>query len=178
MNMQNLSKSTLIVLVGFMGSGKSTIGKHLADGLGYAFIDTDEVIESAQKLSIPNIFEKYGEDYFRELEHQTIKELLSSTNKVVATGGGLPVFHDNMILLNENSFTIYIKADTDTLSSRLMLNSGRPLIAGKTIEDLKNYIENVIKIRERYYSKAYLTVNGNATVVEVLEEIHQAIANL
>jgi shikimate kinase len=99
-----------IFLIGMMGSGKSTVGRNLARQLSYSFIDTDSLIEKNQSLNIPEIFAKYGEDRFRELEKETLNFILESDHQVIATGGGLPCYHNNIILMKENGICIYFQA--------------------------------------------------------------------
>lgn len=175
MNNQNLDQFTLIALVGFMGSGKSTVGKLLAESLDYAFIDTDEEIAKAENQTISDIFENQGEAHFRELEHQLIKKMLHSTKIVISTGGGLPIYHDNMTLLNANCVTIYLKVSTNSLINRLRKHSNRPLVADKSIEEMKEYIDKTLHFREKFYLQAQCIVDGNAKVQKVIEEIRNKV---
>ena len=99
---------TRIILVGFPGSGKSTIAKKIANRLHYQFVDMDHLFESKYKLSIPDFFKKYGEEVFRKSEHVLLKEVIQQEKVVISTGGGTPCFHGNMELIMENGFSIYI----------------------------------------------------------------------
>src|SRR6188768_135637 len=98
----------LIFLIGLPGSGKTTLGKQLAERLGYAFVDTDEEIVKREGRSIPDIFTQDGEDKFRLMEKEVLEELVGKTNTVVSTGGGLPCFHQNMFMIRNKGMAIYL----------------------------------------------------------------------
>lgn len=150
-----------IFLVGFMGSGKTTIGRKLSQRLGFTFIDQDDLIEETAGMTIPEIFSKEGEDGFRNREHQAIKELLSRDNVVVATGGGAPCFFNNMQLYNQNGITIYLKMPPAALASRLKDSATeRPLIKNKSESELISYIQNTLEERKPYYEQATYTIKG------------------
>ena len=117
-----------IVLIGYMGAGKTTVGKALAKKLGYEFIDTDLYIEAQEGMTIPDIFEKKGEAYFRTLETNVIKELREKTHCVIATGGGLPLRKENSDLLKEVGTVYYLMADADTTYARVKHCTNRPLL--------------------------------------------------
>jgi shikimate kinase len=158
-----------------MGSGKSTIGKLLAERLAYDFIDTDVLIESSENRYIFEIFNSDGEEYFRQIEHLTILNLLQSTHTVIATGGGLPCYHGNIDIMNDLATTIYLEVSTNDLVSRLITHSHRPLVYGKSEKELYDFIEKTIAIREEYYTKADYTVNANIPTNLVLKEILEII---
>jgi shikimate kinase len=121
-----------IFLIGFMGSGKSSMGAAISSDLGLRFIDLDKAIESKFGKDIPAIFATDGEKHFRELEQQTLQELLEEDDYVMACGGGTPCFFDNMDRMNEAGVTIYLKMSTDVLADRLQTETEtRPLLAGK-----------------------------------------------
>lgn len=150
-----------IVLVGFPGSGKSTVGKRLAAQLGLNFVDLDRKIEEKYKLSIPDFFAKYGEIPFRQCEYYLLNEVLTMDHCVISVGGGAPCYCDAMDLIVENSVSVYIKMSVKSLHSRLLQSvSRRPLIAGKTSSELMSYIEDVLPDREKYYQRASLCVKG------------------
>ncbi len=161
-----------IYLIGFMGSGKSTIGKLLAEKLGYRFVDTDEEIVKDTNLSIPEIFEKYGESYFRELETKKIKELSQMSNLIVATGGGLPVNPENMNIMRNSGKVIWLNIDFDTFLFRTKGDNNRPLLK----EDLKKLKER-FEYRKNFYSKADIVVDANKSVDEVLNIILEKLKN-
>jgi len=155
-----------IYLIGFMGSGKSTIGKLLAERLGYKYIDTDEEIEKETGLKISEIFEKYGEKYFRELEKKKIKELSEQSELVVSTGGGLPANNENMEVMKKTGEVIWLKIDFETFLSRTDGDPNRPLLK----EDI-NKLKDRFNGRKRFYSQADIVIDGNKPVEEVLEDI-------
>ena len=159
-----------IYLIGFMGSGKTTIGKPLANRLGYQFIDQDTVIEKRFGMTITEIFAKIGEPKFREAEHDVLSELSEMDNVVIATGGGCPCFFNNMELMNQHGLSIYLKGDSKTLASRLKDSHGtRPLIKDKTETELIQYITDKLHEREPFYSQAKQTVQAiNLKVEDIL----------
>ncbi|NTW33750.1 MAG: shikimate kinase [Bacteroidetes bacterium] len=142
-----------IFLIGFMGSGKSSLGKDLSNKLGFAFIDLDDAIEKKSGKTISNIFNEEGEKYFRNIEHECLKDVILTDNVVVATGGGTPCFCNNMELINLYGISLYIKLNTGILTSRLYLNkSNRPLINSfSKKEDLQKYIEKNLNEREKFF---------------------------
>lgn len=151
---QSINKSSTIILVGFMGSGKTTFGRNLAEKLNYKFIDTDKEIETLVGMSISTIFEKKGEAYFRQLEREYIKQL-KVQNVVIATGGGLPCFYDNMNYLNKIGVTVYLKYSVEELFERLKNETvSRPLLKEKSDTELFEFVEGLLKSRESYYLKA------------------------
>ena len=159
-----------IYLIGFMGSGKTTIGKPLAKRLGYQFIDQDDVIEKRFGMTITEVFASVGETKFRETEHDILSELSQLNNVVIATGGGCPCFFDNMELMNQHGFTIYLKGDPKTLVHRLKDSHGtRPLIKGKTEAELMQYVTDKLLEREGLYSLAKSTIQSlNLKVEDIL----------
>lgn len=150
----------VIILIGYMGSGKTTFGRKIAKQLKYDFIDADDAIESACNLKIPEIFSQFGESYFRELESQLIERLKDHRNVVFSTGGGMPCFGQNMQRLNELGITIYLKRPVSELVHRLMnAKKPRPLIAGKSEVELYQFIEKTLIEREVFYNQAQLIFN-------------------
>ena len=164
-----------IALIGMMGSGKSTIAKLLANRLkDFSFVDTDEEIIKSQKISINEIFEKYGEKTFRTIETEQLKEILKKDNQVIATGGGIVISEDNLNLLLNNSVLIYLKAEPEELYKRVKNNKERPLLNDCNI---KEKIINLLGQREEKYKKAHFTIDTtNKTpdiiVKEILEKIY------
>lgn len=159
-----------IVLVGFMGSGKTTLGKRLASKLKHPFIDLDAEIESVTKRTIPEIFEEDGETIFREIERDTLKDLLTRNEYVIATGGGAPCYSNNMELINEYADSIYLKISPKVLAGRLISSkTERPLIKGKTQEELIEFIETKLEEREVFYNQSKHSISGfNLNVDDVL----------
>jgi shikimate kinase len=145
----------LIFLIGFMGSGKSYIGKRLAEQIAYDFIDLDTYIVDSEKLTINDIFQKEGEHAFRSKENSCLKTLLEKKNTIIATGGGTPCFYDNMDLMCKNGITIYLYANNNILFARLKKErEKRPLIANTTDEALMNIIQTKIAERSPTYEQA------------------------
>ncbi len=150
-----------------MGSGKTTIGKKLAKKLAYQFVDLDDLIEKKCGTSIANYFEKYGEESFRIIEQQTLRETLEQNNTIVSTGGGTPCFFSNMAEINQTGISFYLKTDVDLLVSRLKgATDKRPLIRNMNSEDLKKYLTDLTSIREPFYQKANFVVNAKDLTVE------------
>lgn len=138
-----------IVLIGFMGCGKTTFGKWIAKHHGMDFIDTDYYIESVQKRSINEIFADQGEEYFRDLETQTIKKLAESVNNsVISVGGGLPVRECNRALLKKLGKVVFLDTSIDELEKRLSNDTRRPLLAGGKVRDK---IEALMRARKDIY---------------------------
>jgi shikimate kinase len=144
-----------IFLVGFMGSGKTTIGKQLACRLGYQFIDQDEMIEKRFSKTINEVFVTFGEAKFREAERDALLQLTEMDNVVISTGGGAPCFNGNMDLMNCYGVTIYLKANPGILMHRLKDTSAhRPLIKDKSEAELMQYITEKLTEREPFYTQA------------------------
>ncbi len=151
----------IIFLIGFMGSGKSTLGKRLAKKLQYEFIDMDHFIEEKNGMTVQEIFAKRGEPWFRDQEEQFLETVDITINLVVATGGGAPCHGRNMELMNKKGITVYLKLNPPVLANRL-INARviRPLVAGLNHEELLAYIETKIADREPYYSQAKCIIKG------------------
>jgi len=145
-----------IFLVGFMGSGKSTFGKKLANKLGYEFVDLDAWIEKDLGKSIPQLFENEGENAFRELEKQALEQVLEQTNVVISTGGGTPCYFDNMQKIVSAGLTIYLKLGARELTARLLdSKTERPLVIGKSPEALYAFVQEKLEEREPFYTQAH-----------------------
>ncbi|HJE89197.1 shikimate kinase [Rikenella microfusus] len=150
----------LIFLIGFMGSGKTTLGKPLAARLGYRFIDLDKAIEEGEGSTVGEIFAVRGEAHFRTLEHKYLQNIVShGGDLVVSTGGGTPCFGGNMELMNASGVTVYFKLSPAMLADRLSAAKVcRPLLAGKSPEELLRYIVDTLAVREAYYGRANVVV--------------------
>lgn len=147
----------IISLLGFMGSGKSTLGKRVAKALSYQFIDLDQYIENKEGMSVNDIFEKHSETYFREKESLYLKEIFKDNkdNIVLSLGGGTPCFHDNMKIINEHSKSIHLNYNAKLLLNRLLPGiDKRPLLKDKSEDEIKSFITNKLKERSVYYNKA------------------------
>lgn len=161
----------MVFLIGFMGAGKTTLGKQLAGKLSYRFVDLDELIVAKAGRSIPEIFQDQGEPGFRRLE-QTILKSLSGSDAVISCGGGAPCFEDNMLWMNKNGLTIFIEVPVDILYGRLkQLQEGRPMIAQKSPEELRNYIEDLLEQRRTCYQQAKYTVRHPVSAGDLAELI-------
>lgn len=158
-----------IFLIGFMGSGKSTLGSRLAGKIGYRHVDMDHLIEETAEMSVPGIFSEHGEAVFRKWEQDILEELCSREQIVVSTGGGAPCHNNLMEVMNLNGATVYIRLDPKTLQERLIRSrTERPLIRGKSPEQLMEFIRVKLKEREPFYLKAQYVVNGISLPVEEL----------
>lgn len=148
---------TNIILIGFMGCGKSTLGKKIAEKLSFSFVDMDAEIEKQEKISISEIFKTKGEEHFRALEHQMLLSFVSKTNLVISTGGGTPCFYNNMEIINSIGKSIYIDLPAETLAQRLENEkSKRPLIADLSKEELLLYIQKKLNERKAFYALAQI----------------------
>ena len=160
-----------IFLVGFMGAGKSVVGRRLAKSLNLSFYDLDEEIESHYKMSVSAIFQKYDEACFRKLETSVLESFPNKDNFVLSCGGGTPCFGENMAFMNSIGTTIYIKLSTDELVGRISSSyHKRPLTEGKSDEELASYVDAMLKKREPFYSMAKITVDASGTDKETLVE--------
>lgn len=165
------NNSNNIVLVGYMGSGKSTIGKYIAKEFGYNFIDTDEYIELKQKMTINDIFATYGEEYFRNLETEVLRELNGKSVKtVISTGGGMPVKKENQEILRDIGKVIYLAAKSETIYDRVKNSTNRPLLACK---NPRKKIEEMIKTRNPIYSSVadYIIETDEQNIKDIASKI-------
>jgi shikimate kinase len=166
-----------IVLVGFMGCGKTTIGKKLSRVLQSKFIDTDTLFEKQNNVTVFDFFSNHGEEKFRKMEQELLIKILNENeNAVISTGGGTPCNYNNMELINKNSISIYIKMSVQSLTVRLMYSyKKRPLIEAIEEEtELKDYIEQTLNLREPFYNQAHHTIKGeNFNIEELLQLIKQ-----
>lgn len=164
-----------IILLGYMGSGKSTVGKLLSKSINYKSLDLDKLIENKENLSINNIFKEHGELYFRKLEHQILKETLKTNdNLIISLGGGTPCYANNMELFkDENIISIYLSSSVNELFERLKFNkSKRPLIANLNDDELKEFIAKHLFERSFYYNQSKVKIDTDGkTRLEIVEEI-------
>ena len=161
--------SANIVLVGFMGTGKSTVGRVIAQKLGFHFIDTDDVIEQTSKAKISDIFAEHGEDYFRDLESQAVKSVALMKNQVVATGGGVVLRSSNIDLLRTVGPIFCLNATPKAIWERVRSSRSRPLLRGP--EPLKK-IEMLLDKRAPYYALADHQIETTGVAVDrVADEI-------
>lgn len=170
----------VLTLVGYMGAGKSTIGKKLAQELNVQFVDLDEFIEEKEQKPIPILFKEKGEIYFRKKENQYLKIFFQKYEKaILSTGGGTPVFYNNMELINQNSFSVYLRANPQQLAQRISPKiKERPLVAHLSEEDLPEFIAKHLFERSVFYEKAKLTIaTDHQSPDEIVGEILQAFKN-
>ena len=163
-----------IFLIGYMGCGKSTMGRKLSKILNATFIDLDKYIEEKYFKTIPQIFAEEGEAAFREKERASLKEVAEFDDVIVATGGGAPCFFDNMDVMNEAGLCVFLDVETEELANRLIHSkTERPLIKGKSPEELVDFIEEMMEKRRPFYEKAKCVLHGKEILPElVLAEIH------
>lgn len=159
-----------LFLLGLPGCGKSTLGKALAQELNRPFLDTDQMIEQQQQLSIASIFKDYGELAFRQLECQLL-ENLPTESTVVATGGGLPCFGSNMDTLKQSGVTLYLEVPEEVLVERLQGETHkRPLLQNKSKEELLQTLRQHLEKRKPYYRRADLIFSGANISTQLLIE--------
>ena len=158
-----------IYLVGYMGAGKSTTSKRLAQKLGWEAFDTDRLFEARYKISINDFFHKYDAELYRKLETQILYETLSLDNAVIATGGGTACFNDNMEWMNQNGFTIFLKISPQSAIIRLSQSKvKRPVLIDKSTEELADFITKNYAERLPFYEQAQLTFKGEDCDVDTL----------
>lgn len=148
-------------LVGYMGCGKSTIAKEIGIKYNVKVIDTDNEIEKLLGMSIKEIFDEYGEDYFRTIESQVLKQITENNdNCIVSCGGGLPCFNNNMEYINKNGISVYIKMTPEEIISHLSSQEieKRPILINK---DINSFIQNQLNEREYFYNKSKYIYNEN-----------------
>jgi len=170
-----------IFIIGFMGCGKTTIGRLLAKCMNYSFVDTDRFIEMWQDLTVAEIFARHGEAAFREMERNILLYLQNCESVVISTGGGMPCHGNNMNIMsgfdtaNTNNKVVYLKVSPQTLVQRLIHSyTERPLIKGKTETELLQYIKEQLAIREQFYNRADIVMQ---TEKYTIEEILQILKN-
>lgn len=168
-----------IFLIGYMGSGKTTLGRVLSRQLGYDFIDLDLFIENRYHKSIKALFAEHGDNGFREIERRILNEVCDFENTIIACGGGTPCFFDNMELMNSHGLTIYLHIPIERLFKRLTKPSAkakRPVIASKSDEELMEFIRENLQAREMHYKKA--VINFDTTNIETAAETEVTAAYL
>lgn len=163
-----------IALVGYMCVGKTTVGKALAKELGAFFYDLDWYIEHRYRRKIADIFAEEGEEKFRELERRMLHEVAEFEDIVLSCGGGTPTKYDNMDYLNTVAETFYLQATPETILAHLAMAKGnRPLLAGKTPEELDAYVRDQLKEREPFYAKAQHVIDVN--ILDSFEKINDVV---
>ena len=170
-----------VFLIGYMCSGKTTVGKAFAIKYGLQFIDMDWYIEGRFHKTVKQIFAEKGEEAFREMERKMLHEVGDFENVIIATGGGTPCFFDNVQYMNQQGKTVYLKADIDTLYNRLEIGKAkRPLLMNKSGEEMKQFIREQLAKRESFYSQATYQfdstrLESRKQVDDSIEELHQLL---
>lgn len=165
---------TRVILIGYMGAGKTTVGKALAAELGLTFYDLDWYITMRYHRSVPEIFAERGEEGFRDLERRMLHEVAEFENVIVSCGGGTPCFFDNMAYMNSLADTIYLKAAPEVLAMHLKMGKGRrPLIEGRSPDELEAYIREMLEQREPYYTQAKYTLD--VSLLESFTKIQESV---
>lgn len=153
---------TRILLVGFMAAGKTTLGKALARDLGLQFVDLDHYIENRYHCTVAQLFAERGEEAFRQIERNMLHEVAEFEDVVISTGGGTPCFFDNMDYMNEVGTTVYMQATADVILEHFKLSkSERPLLKGKSADELREFVETQLEARAPFYEKAQHRVQVN-----------------
>lgn len=166
-----------IILIGYMGAGKTTIGRALAKELGLDFYDLDWYIENRRRKKIPQIFEELGEEGFRKIEYNMLHEVAEFENVILSCGGGTPCFFDNIDYMNQQGDVVYLKASPEVLYKHLLMGKAeRPLLKGKSPEQLIDYIREQLAYREQFYSKARHTLD--VSLMDNYEKIKITIEKL
>jgi shikimate kinase len=161
-----------IYLIGYMGSGKSTLGRRLSAHLGLQFVDMDHYIEERNCKTVPQIFAEEGEEEFRKKERKALEELSEFTDIVIATGGGAPCFFDNIDLMNKTGETIYLNIDPKILADRLLKSkTERPLIKGKSRDELVAFIDETLKKRNAFYLQAQFQITQPDIDLGIVEKM-------
>ena len=166
-----------IIIIGYMGAGKTTVGKALSKELNIPFYDLDWYIESRMRKTVAQIFAERGEEGFRKIEHSMLHEVAEFEDVIVSCGGGTPCFFDNMDYMNQQGETVYLKADPEVLYGHLLMGKVvRPLLLGKTKEELLAYIKEQLEKREPFYTKAKHTLD--VSLMDNYEKISISVAQL
>lgn len=151
----NKITSRRIIFIGYMGAGKTTVGKALSKETGIPFYDLDWYVESRMRKTVKEIFDEQGEEGFRKIERNMLHEVAEFENVIISCGGGTPCFFDNMEYMNRQGETVYLKAEPDVLYGHLKMGKTvRPLLLNKTSDEVQAFIREQLQRRESYYSKA------------------------
>lgn len=172
-----------IFLIGYMASGKTTLGRALAKEMGIDFIDLDFYIEQRFHTSVKEIFAREGESRFREIERNMLREVGEMCDVVISCGGGTPCYFDNMDWMNERGKTIWLRASVERIVERLIKGGDkRPIVVGKSEDELRSFVETHLKEREWAYSQAGMQVGSDKLeskrqIAETVKEVVLGIRN-
>jgi len=165
-----------IYFVGYMGAGKTTISRKIAQMLHWDWCDTDQMFEAKYKISIQDFFNRYDETLFRKLESPLLKETKFFKKTVVATGGGLPCFYDNMEWMNQNGLTVYLRISPESVVNRLESSKKkRPVLQNKNSEELLDFVSKHMRKRNIYYTQAHQMVKAESCDLKALHQLLQTI---
>lgn len=167
-----------IYLVGMPGSGKTTLGRLLANRIAYDFIDLDELIAEREQMSIADIFSQKGEAYFREKEKEALHETFKMSRCVIATGGGTPCFFDNMEQINKHGLAIFINIPLSVIAGRIeRQQQTRPLLPAESAEDILSQLKEIYQKRFPYYDQAEIAVSGTDLNADyIYNKIHKYLS--
>ena len=166
-----------IILIGYMGAGKTTVGKALSKELGIPFYDLDWYIESRRRKTVPQIFAEVGEEGFRQIEYNMLHEVAEFEDVIISCGGGTPCFFDNIDYMNQQGQVVYLRCEPEVLRGHLLMGkTERPLLKGKSPEELLGFIEQQLQQREPYYTKAAYTLD--VTLMDNYEKIKITVEKL
>ena len=173
----NFNRMERIILIGYMGSGKTTVGKALSKDTGMMFYDLDWYIESRMHKTVSQLFAERGEEGFRKIEYNMLHEVAEFEDVIISCGGGTPCFFDNIDYLNRQGDVVYLKATPETLYKHLLMAKvERPLLKGKSPDELIAYIPQRRKEREPFYSRARHTID--VTVLDEYDKIKVTVQQL
>jgi len=170
-----------IFLIGYMGSGKSTVGRILSRHLGFEFIDTDQKFEETYRISITDFFSKYGEENFRLMERKILQETFQTDNLIISTGGGTSCYFDNLGLMKKSGITIFLSMNVENLTNRLIhARKKRPLLMDMQVDQLHDHIHHQLEKRLSYYCLADITIDINGLTPDriidsILEQISRSV---
>lgn len=170
-------KQGRIILIGYMGAGKTTLGKALSKALDIPFYDLDWYIENRMHKTIKQLFDERGEEGFRKIEHAMLHEVAEFENVIISCGGGTPCFYDNMAYMNRQGETVYLKASPEVLHAHLKMGKTvRPLLLNKTPEEVNTFIREQLRLREPYYIQAKHVLDVN--IMDDFNKINLSVASL
>lgn len=161
-----------IFLIGLPGSGKSFIGKQLAKAMQLPFIDLDIAIQEKEGVEVSEIFATKGQDYFRQVEANVLREQIIKSHFIMATGGGTPCFFNNIELMNSHGVSVFLNTPLSVITGRLNAEkkNTRPLLASE--HDIEQTLDKLLTTRMPFYNLAHITINGEAKVFEIIEAIN------